>query len=247
MRDRADSTAIREKTTGNARALVLAAVSCLFAISVVAGGHFLAEHQETVLRTERAKAEDERGHLVEALRDAHLTAPRLRLEELATLPLISEFVDVSDRWPDGEEAKELAAYLETVLSAAAAETGLARISLLDQNGMELLSATNFTRDADENPGLMIEADIPDINTPTDVAGKLAGVVANGDMTLLTGRHAASARTTASISTSADTGADAVSPIGIPATTRLLSLAAAIAIVFVGFAGCLHLRSRAGNR
>lgn len=247
MRDRADSTAIREKTSGNARALVLGAVSCLFAIGVVAGGHFLAEHQETVLRTERAKAEDERGHLVEALRDAHLTAPRLRLEELATLPLVSEFVDVSDRWPDGEEAKELAAYLKTVLSAAATETGLARISLLDQSGRELLSATNFTRDADENPGLMIEADIPDINTPTDVAGKLAGVVANGDMTMLTERNAASARTTASVSTSADTGADGATPIGIPATTRLLSLAAAIAIVFVGFAGCLHLRSRAGNR
>nr|WP_319382599.1 hypothetical protein [uncultured Roseibium sp.] len=247
MRDRADSTAIREKTSGNARALVLAAVSCLFAIGVVAGGHFLAEHQETVLRTERAKAEFERGHLVEALRDAHLTAPRLRLEELATLPLVSEFVDVSDRWPNGEEAQELAAYLKSVLSAAAAETGLARISMLDQDGRELLAATNFTRAEDENPGLTIEADIPDINTPTEVAGKLSGIVANGNMTLLTEPNAVSARTTASVSSSAEIGAESTSPFGIPATTRLLSLVAAMAIVVIGLAGCLHLRGRTGNR
>lgn len=243
MRERAHKTAIRNKPA-KSRALVLAAASILLGGVVVAGGHFLAEHQERLLFAERALAESERDQLVDALRAARLTAPRLRLEELATLPLISEFVDVTERWPDGEEVQELQAYLQTVLNAAVAETGLAQISLMGQNGEKLITATNITKPAEDFSGPAIVADIPDINQPASVAGQLAGFLAAGELTVLTRPDAAAPQSTASASRAGD--GSGTQSFGIPATTRLLSVIAAIALVVIGLAGSLHL-SRQSNQ
>lgn len=242
MGDRADSNAIR-KAAGKSRAFALSVASVLLATVVVAGGHFLARHQERLLVAERTEAETERDQLADALREARLTAPRLRLEELATLPLISEFVDVSMRWPDGQEVQELEAYLQTVLNAAVAETGLAQISLTSLNGDKLLTATNITKPADERFNPTIVADIPDINQPASVAGKLEGFLAASELTMLAKPNADVPQSTASVpGTLSRYGFGNGTPsLGIPTTTRLLSIIAAIALVVIGLAGSLHLR------
>ncbi|MEO1110738.1 MAG: hypothetical protein AAFY05_00345 [Pseudomonadota bacterium] len=242
MRERADNSAIR-KRPGKSRARTLAVATCLLAAVVVAGGHFLAEHQERLLVAERAVAENERGQLVNALREARLTAPRLRLEELATLPLISEFVDVTERWPDGQEVRELKAYLQTVLNAAVAETGLAQITLMGADGTNLLTATNITKAADELSGPALVADIPDINQPSSVSGKLAGFVAASEMAMLTTQNAIAPTSTASVSSDGDSARS----LAIPATTRWLSVVAAIAIVMIGLAASLHLSRQSEHR
>ncbi len=237
MRERIHNTAIR-KMRGRPRAIVLAVASCLLAAIVISGGHFLAEHQEKLLAAERADAESERDQLVDALQEARLTAPRLRLEELATLPLISEFVDVTERWPDGQEVQELEAYLQTVLNAAVAETGLAQISLMGLDGNTLLTATNITKAADELSGPTLVADVPDISRPADVAGRLEGFLSSNELTMLTMQGAAEPQSTANTARTA--ASDGAYGLAIPATTRWLSVIAGLAIVVIGLAGSLHL-------
>lgn len=245
MRDQAQSSAIR-KMPGRTRAIALALSTCLLAAIVLAGGHFLADHQEKRLVAERAVVESERDLLVDALREARLTAPRLRLEELATLPLISEFVDVAERWPEGEEVRELEAYLQTVLNAAVAETGLAQITLTGRDGEKLLTATNITKPSGEFSSPAVSADIPDINKPASVSGKLAGFLAASELTMLTRLNAVAPQSTAGLPASKSDG-DSADWLSIPATTRLLSVVAAIALVVIGLAGSMHLRRQSSRQ
>jgi len=245
MRERAHNTVIR-KTPGKTRAIALAVASCLLATVVLAGGHLLAEHQERLLLAERSVAESERDQLVDALREARLTAPRLRLEELATLPLVSEFVDVTERWPEGQEVQELQAYLQTVLNAAVAETGLAQISLMGPDGENLLTATNITKKSGGSSGPAIVADIPDINQPTIVAGQLTGFLAPSELTMLTRPNEATPQSTASVQPAASGDSGNAHSFTIPATTRLLSVIAAVALLVIGLAGSLHLRRQSNQ-
>ncbi|WP_029061633.1 hypothetical protein [Labrenzia sp. DG1229] len=222
-------------------AVILGVVSCVFALGVVVAGFLLAEHQGTVLTTEQRKSDAETALLINELKNARLAGPRLRLEELAALPLIPEFVELSRRQPDGLEAQELGAYLRAVLEAASSETGLARIAIVDAEGRQLLSADSLISNETTEESHRLAAIVYDINDPAKAAGKIAGYVPKTAMSMLLPSDTNSPTRTAGISSSTSANASTLAVLDIPGTTRLLSLVAGIAIAFFGLSGAVLLR------
>ena len=233
----------RRKHTLLSPASFLGAISCLLAVAVVAGGFLLVNHQEAVLSAEHIQIAEERGLLIDELEKSRLNGPQLRLEELATLPLVSEFVDLSSRLPDSTETRELRDYLQTVLEAASIETGLERITILDDNGHELLVAGDLLSNAPALERHELSAVVRAIDDPEKVEGKLAGYIPKNGIPTLLPTDATSPSTTAGLSSSKPYLSNAQTTSVIPRTTRYLALIAGIAIAVSGLTGAFLLRRR----
>ncbi|MES0881524.1 hypothetical protein [Roseibium sp. SCP14] len=232
-------SAVIRKSSGISPALCLALGGCLLGAGIAAGGFALAIDQKTALEKQSAMASLERERLVEALSNAQLTVPRLRLEELASLPLIPEYLAIVAEQPDSVDAQELKSYLQTVLDAASEETGLARIALEAADGTELLVAENpATSSATaENPRL--EAAVPDFEDFNKTDGLLAGYLPESTMNVLLPQGTDGAEVTSSTSSAFAAHNAAVSEI--PERTRLLAILAGLASAIVGLSGATLLR------
>lgn len=243
MVDQPESAAIR-KPRRLSPPLLVATGGCLLGIAIAAGGHLVAERQEASLAAQTSGFLEERRVLSEALEEAMLTAPRLRLEELASLPLVSEFVALSDAQPDSPDAADLKAYLQTVLDAAIEETGLARIALETNEGALLLASQNPATDAGNSspnaPG--ITADVPGYSDPDTTIGRLNASVPESRIAVLAPADGTNSAITAGISDTGMSGTPAAA--GIPSATRMLAIAAGLAAALFGILASALLRKAA---
>ncbi|MET1411006.1 hypothetical protein ABVF61_02000 [Roseibium sp. HPY-6] len=224
-------------------ALCLALVSCVLSACVVAGGYLLADRQRSTLVSEEKAALEQREKLVSALEDASLIRPRLRLEELATLPLVPEFVALAIAQPESLETRELETYLLTVLEAAGRETGLARIALVDAQGAEILSTGGAASKPEAGPEKMVEAVVEDFENPGTPAGKIKGYISRETETILLAQDGNAPSTTSSIPGGASLLSGGKALVEIPNTTRSLAIIAGLSVLGTGFAGAFLLRRR----
>lgn len=241
MVDQPETAAIR-KSGRPSLPLLLAAGGCLLGLAIAVGGHLVAEHQETALAAQTSAFLEERRLLSEALEEAQLTAPRLRLEELASLPLVSEFVSLSEDQPDSADTEDLRAYLQTVLDAAIQETGLSRIVLETVDGTLLLASDNPAADTGgtQSGGPAIGASVPGYSDPDATVGRLTGSVPESRIAILAPGDGTSGDITASTGAAGKPGTS--DPTGIPSSTRLLAVAAGLAVALFGLlAGALLRR------
>lgn len=237
MKKQSQSKLIRG-TRARTPALYLAVASCVLSAGVISGGYLLANWQRSALLAEEKVASEQRAKLVSALEDANLLRPRLRLEELATLPLVPEFVELAADQPESLETRELQAYLLTVLEAASVETGLARIALLDAQGVEILSTEGSVSAPEAIPGKMVEAVVEDFENPGTSAGKIKGYISRQAGTMLP-QDGNAPSTTASVKPFSESKALA----DIPNSTRALSLMTGLSVLAIGLAGAFLLHRR----
>ncbi|TYC56437.1 hypothetical protein FMN50_11025 [Rhodobacterales bacterium] len=244
MAARPQSTAIRRAKRDPAP-LRVAAGGCLLGIAITTAGFVLADHQDRMLSAGRTVASEERSVLINAVNKAALTAPRLRLEELAAMPLVTEFIALAENQPQSTDARELRAYLKNVLAAATEETGLARIALETADGTELIASSNPVADTTGSKGLFVEAPLAaDAGFPR-TTGRLTGEVPHGRFEILPPPGADGTTMTGSTGTE-QTSAGAFFQEDIPAGTRLLSGLAGLCVALFGgvAAVLLHRRSAA---
>ncbi|WP_299481209.1 hypothetical protein [uncultured Roseibium sp.] len=188
-------------------------------------------------------ASEQRAKLVSALEDANLIRPRLRLEELATLPLVPEFVELATEQPESVETRELETYLRTVLEAASRETGLARIALQDAQGAEILSAGGSASKPDAEQRKMVEAVVEDIKNPGTPAGTIKGYISLETETILLTQDGNAPSTTSSIQGGTSLLSPSRAMADIPNATRSLAIIAGLSVLGTGLAGAFLLRRR----
>ena len=239
MSDRPQSAAIR-KFQVFSPALGLAVGGCLLGTVIAIGGHVLADRQQAALQAEAAATADKLLVLQSALTDVSLTAPRLRLEELAKLPLVPEFLFLAQTQPDSVDAEELKTYLQSVLNAAIQETGLSRIALVSKAGEELILAETLLSETKDSASVDVHALVESFDGSGQTAGQLTGSLPESAITVLAPQGPADTRTTASIATDRAPTA-AMAGLDIPASTRFLSLAAGFATALVALLGAVLLR------
>ncbi|WP_305989622.1 hypothetical protein [Roseibium sp. MMSF_3544] len=241
MSEEQNKTAIR-KRSGLTPALTLGVGGCLLGTVIVTGGYLIANQQQAVLQEQSLKAGQERDLLLGALEDAHLNGPRLRLEELASLPLVPEFVALAESEPDSVDAKELGDYLKTVLEASVAETGLDRIVLEGGSGDELLVAVAPSAQSGAAESHELESQVVDYHDPEKTSGRLAGYLAKSGVNVLLPASSGGAEVTASVP-QASSGATAAVLTSVPETTKLFALAAGIAVAVASLLGAALVRRR----
>ncbi|POF31662.1 hypothetical protein [Roseibium marinum] len=247
MSDRHQSATIRNPLRISA-AFGLGLGGCLLGAGLALGGFALAERQQSLLDARLTATSQERDLLVGALKDAWLTGPRLRLEELAALPLIPEYLSIAENRPDSVDAKELEDYLRTVLEAAGRETGLQRIALVSANGSELLAAENPAAASPDAKAVQVEAVVYDFDDPQTPAGRLTGALADSSLTILPPDSATGTDTTASTAGGpARPGSLDANSFGVADLTRLLAALAGIATALFGLTGAALLRTRQAQR
>lgn len=238
MSDRPESAAIRKPHVVSP-ALGLAVGGCLLGTVIAAGGHVLADRQKAALDTSAAAKAEELQVLQSALTDVSMTAPRLRLEELASLPLVPEFLFLAQDQPDSLDAEELKTYLQSVLDAAIQETGLSRIALVSAAGEELILAETLLSEDGDSSSLEVRAQIKDFEGSGEDAGYLTGVLPASKVLVLAPQSTSETQVTAS--TTQDRLSDGGSGLDIPASTRLLSLVAGLVTALIGLLGAVLLR------
>jgi hypothetical protein len=210
-------------------ALVLVVAGCALGAGIAFAGHLVADRQQAALSAERATLVRERDLLQAALAEAMTTGPRLRLEELAGLPLISEFLFYAAGQPDGPEARELADYLSDVLAAAGEETGLVRVVLETAKGEILLDYTAPTAGDGANETQVLEAPVASLEDPEAQAGRLVGYLPRAAVALLPpADHPAGPDETTSLKTTPAAEGDALA-----AGTRLFALLAGLGVALFG--------------
>ncbi|MCR9285268.1 hypothetical protein [uncultured Roseibium sp.] len=237
MSDEPQSAAIR-KSYQISPALCLGLGGCLLGVAIALAGHFLADRQEADLRKNIFISEQKQQQLIVALHDATLNAPRLHLEELANLPLFAEYIDLFHDDPAGRDAVELKNYLQTVLEAAVADTGLGEILLTSQDGVILIAARNLTLGADDMLSTQVAAVVKELNGSENVAGQLIGALSESELTLLPAL-ADGSDTTASVSSETNDTYSYLSHIA--SSTRFLALAAGLATALLALTGTALLR------
>jgi hypothetical protein len=240
MENRPESAAIRNRIWASP-ALCLAAAGCILGGGLAFGGFQLADKQDAALKTQTASYSAHQDTLKSALREARLTGPRLRLEELATLPLVPEYLAISAEQPDSLDAEELNAYLQTVLDAALQETGLARITLETSDGHTLIDALNQTTKSSGTSGTKLQAVVLSLDGNPDPEGQLTGYLAANDMKLLAAPNTELTETTASIGNRSHDQAIGSLELSIPQATRLLALFGGIGTALMGLFGAFLLR------
>ncbi|WP_321336317.1 hypothetical protein [Breoghania sp.] len=97
-----------------------------------------ATRMETQVTAEAAMA-DSRLSLARTLLQHSLVSSAQRLEELANLPLLAEFLDLAASNPTGGDAAELRAYLGEALQAAAQSPDIAALIAFAPSGEALMS------------------------------------------------------------------------------------------------------------
>lgn len=212
-------------------ALGLAVAGCVLGGGIATGGFFLANQQEAELLAREEAHVKERDRLTEALREARLTAPRLRLEELAGLALVPEFLDLAANDPGGVDAQELNTYLTTVLEAALDETGMAKLTLAGADGTELIAVNSPVSSPATDQAFSIKVPISDFYGSDAASGQLTGVIAAENITFLA--SPIPVETTAS--TGKQTGEGLPSEMGqsLADRIRLLGIAGGLAVAFFG--------------
>lgn len=245
MSDRPHSAAIR-RPIQLTPALCTALAGVVLGTGIAFGGLVLADRQEQVLEAQAEAVATRQEQLQDALRHASLTVPRLRLEELASLPLVPEYLQIARDRPDSIDARELKDYLQTVFDAALEETGFSRITLEDDQGGELVLA-RAAQQAGEMPSipLAVEAIVPDFDGSGRAAGRLLGSLPeSARTTLLPPSDTGSVEATASIGLAA--GAP-LSTTGIANSTRLLALLSGLGTCLLGFAAAALLKRSRPSR
>ncbi|MES0810625.1 hypothetical protein ABLO27_14175 [Roseibium sp. SCPC15] len=210
---------------------------------IVVGGFTLAEGQRTALEEHAASRAVVHQQLISALSEARLTVPRLRLEELATLPLIPEYLAIASKHPDSEDTVELENYLRTILNAASEETGLERITLETVDGTELLASGQSPASAPITETPRLEADVLDFEDLKSVSGKLAGYLPESAMSVLLPQAGEGVEVTSSISASGAGSASSISTI--PDRTRLLAILGGLASAMLGLLGAVLMKRQRG--
>ncbi|WP_156510594.1 hypothetical protein [Labrenzia sp. OB1] len=247
MSDREQSATIRKPLQISA-AFGLGLGGILVGSGLALGGFALAEKQQALLEAREIAVSQERDLLVSALKDVWLTGPRLRLEELAALPLIPEYLSIAETRPNSADARELEDYLRTVLDAAGRETGLQRIALLSADGSEVLAAENTAAAPTDAKTVEVEAVVYDFNDPQSPAGRLTGALPDGSLTILPPDGPTGTNLTASTAGSpAWAGPEANAFGGVADLTRLLAILAGIATALCGLTGAALLRNRQAAR
>jgi|GEM_PF-1805550 len=217
--------------------------------SIIIGGQLLAAGQQAALDARANAFAGQQEQLLTALQHAILTAPRLRLEELAALPLVAEFVQIAHEDPESTDTQELRDYLQTVLSAAIEETGLSRIVLVSESGEELIAAEHLLSSAEDGANLEISASVESFSGSGTKAGHLAGYLPERDLKLVPSEAGNGAQSTAGIADAANAEASGLEAgLDIPASTRLLSLAAGLVTALTALLGAALLKRQraAGN-
>lgn len=239
--EKTDFTNKFQKTFFFRPALAMTVATLAISASIVAGGHILSQNQAAALAADRTRTEAAQAQLLKALSDAHQTPARLRLEELAGLPLVPELVELAGTRPGTQDVKELKAYLQTVLDAARSDTGLTQIALLDTNGHELIGS-KAAPSPDARPARRLSAPVFGLSQTDQPAGQIIGLLPEITVTLLPdGTDLPRAAPTASIP-SPSSGAS-VSSSRIPEQTRMFSLAAGLATALIGLTSALVLHTR----
>jgi len=216
---------------------------CLLGAGIAVGGFVLADWQQSQLDARQAATARQHAILLDALQEEMLNGPRLRLEELAALPLVPEFLTLTDEQPDGVDAQELKNYLQTVLEAAGQETGLKRIALVSAGGDELLATENPAAGSFGEDAPQLEAIVYDLDDPERPVGQLTGLLPDSTLTVLLPESTAASDITASIETGSTGDGNPPSATGIPGTTRLLATLAGLAAVLLGLTSAALLRNR----
>lgn len=235
-----ENPAIRLRSK-KASAAALALGACVLGAAVAGGGVWLAERQDRVLTAQETRQQEDRAQLIDALREARLTGPQLRLQELAALPLMPDYLQIAADQPGSLDAQELNAYLTTVLEAALEETGLARMVLQGADGTALIDAARLG--VDQQPGLdvlALETPVPALDGSGEPAGQLIGVLSAQEVALLAPAGEGSPETTASSG-----AAPAESDDNQTQSFRLFALLAGLMTAMVGLIGAALVR-RAGN-
>jgi hypothetical protein len=231
MVDQPQSAVIREGRRVSP-ALVLVVAGCALGAGIAFAGHLVADRQQAALSAERANLARERDLLQAALSEAMTTGPRLRLEELAGLPLISEFLFYAAGQPDGPEARELADYLSDVLAAAGEETGLVRVALETEKGEVLLDYTGPAAGAGSMRTEVLEAHVASLEDPETQAGRLVGYLPMAEVALLPpAEPSAGTDETASVTAATATQGDALA-----SGTRLFAFLAGLGVAVFGAVG-----------
>lgn len=235
-----ENPAIRPHST-KAAAVGLALGACVLGAAVAGGGFFLAERQDRALSAQETRHQEDRAQLVDALRQARLTGPQLRLQELAALPLMPDYLQVAAEQPGSLDAQELNAYLTTVLEAALEETGLARMVLQSADGTALIDVARLG--VDQQPGLdvlALETPVPTLDGSGEPVGQLIGVLSAQEVALLAPAGEGSPETTASSG-----AASAENQDNQTQSFRLFALLAGLVTAMVGLIGATLVR-RAGS-
>lgn len=169
----------------NTPALALALGGCLLGALVTGGGVWLADQQKSVLAHQSAAWQEERAQLQCALRQAHLTGPRLRLAELAAMPLVPEYLHFATENPGGRDARELGDYLRRVLEAVLEESGLTRLTLETAAGTALIDVSAGAAMSPPDAGqLGLQAPVLSLTNRSEQIGQLTASLAAKDTALL---------------------------------------------------------------
>lgn len=127
---------------GQASARMLVLGGCLLGSLISGGGFLVSAVQDRALVSFQDVLAQDRRHLLETLQDLQVERPRRRLQELADLPLLSEYVEIAAEDPQSIDAQELKAYMQSVFEAAMDENGFSDITLVLADGRNLLSLAN---------------------------------------------------------------------------------------------------------
>jgi len=243
MVDQPQSSVIREGRRVSP-ALLITVAGCVLGAGIALSGYLVAERQQAAFEADRATAVRERDMLRTALSEAMTRGPRLRLEELASLPLIPEFLFYAAEQPQGPEARELADYLSDVLAAAGEETGLVRVVLETAQGEALLDYSAPTAGDGLAKTRVLEAAVASLEDPETQAGRLIGHLPEAAVALLPPQGSAGGGDeTASVNAATARQGDTLA-----AGTRLFALLAGLGVaVFGAVAGAVsgRLNTRRG--
>ncbi|WP_298965831.1 hypothetical protein [uncultured Roseibium sp.] len=237
MVDQIKSAAIR-KPSKLSSALCLGIGGCLLGALIAGSGVYLAASQEKQVSRQITVLQAERSQLLEALSEARLTAPRLRLQELASLPLLSEYLEIAKEQPDSLDARELKNYLQTVLDTAGEETGFGRIALETSDGDVLLISESFAAGSEIAETPKLEAAVPGFDNPDTTIGRIAGYLPESTLTILLPDSTSGTDVTASTPSETEGLAN---QLGAPIATRILAIVAGLATAMLGLFGAALLR------
>jgi hypothetical protein len=221
--------------------LSLAVGSCLIGLVVAIAGFLLADWQSALLQTNSRHHDHERTRLISLLEDARLRMPRLRLEELASLPLLSEFISLSETHPDAGDAQELRSYIHSMFNSAREELGLTRIVLQSVQGVNLLISEHETVSSNESSETALETVVFDFVDSITPAGMLIGYVPQVASEQRFVGDTSGARPSQGGAVAQAIDKEIMSDQDVPKATRLFAGISGLAISIIGLCCALILR------
>lgn len=160
------------KNTTGTRLPTIPQLACAGAlgVAVATSGWVLADStlRDSALAVREARAQAEA--LGQSLVDTQLAAITRRLDEIAALPLLAEFVELTRTAPEGPDAAELKAYLSDVLDSTRGELDTREVRIVDDTGKLLLASGTMPEEAQEP--LHWSAPIPSSSGADASAGRI---------------------------------------------------------------------------